>query len=138
MITLAAADEGGAYPPSDVSRPGFGSWEAGIHASLSLEPVMTTITPTDSTTVAMPPSGPRPPSKSASVIKLLSRTRGATAAELCEPTGWQPHSVRAYLTGLRKKGLTITREKRKTGETAYRIDAAAAGAEKSVGALATA
>jgi hypothetical protein len=67
----------------------------------------------------------KPPSKSALVIKLLSRARGATASEIGEPTGWQPHSVRSYLTGLRKKGRSIVREQRKTGETAYRIDGAA-------------
>lgn len=73
--------------------------------------------------VAVPARIPRAaaPTKSATVLKLLSRARGATAAELGEPTGWQPHSVRAYLSGLRKKGVTLVREARKTGETAYRI-----------------
>ena len=92
---------------------------------------MATITDIGSTPAATPPAAPKPSSKSATVLKLLSRVRGATAAELGEPTGWQPHSVRAYLTGLRKKGLTIVREKRKTGETAYRIVDAAAGAKRS-------
>ena len=60
-------------------------------------------------------------SKSATVLKLLTRARGATAAEIGEPTGWQPHSVRAYLSGLRKKGMAVVREQRRTGETSYRI-----------------
>ena len=34
-------------------------------------------------------------------------------------TAWQPHSVRAYLTGLRKKGMTIAREERRDGTKAY-------------------
>ena len=63
----------------------------------------------------------KPPSKSALVLRLLSRAKGATIAEIAEPTGWQPHSTRAYLSGLRKKGRTVVREQRKTGETAYRI-----------------
>lgn len=47
-------------------------------------------------------------------------TSGATLAELQKATGWQQHSIRAALTGLRKKGLTIVRSKR--GEvTCYRI-----------------
>jgi DNA-binding transcriptional regulator PaaX len=36
-------------------------------------------------------------------------------------TGWQPHSVRAALTGLRKRGLAITREKNDAGVTVYRL-----------------
>ena len=71
------------------------------------------------------------PSKSALVLKLLGRAKGATIAEIEGPTGWQPHSSRAYLSGLRKKGRSVVREQRKAGETAYRIvDAAnsAAGA----------
>jgi Protein of unknown function (DUF3489) len=61
--------------------------------------------------------------KSALVQKLLSRTRGATLAEMEEATGWQSHSVRAFLTGLRKKGLVLVREARKDGVSAYRIPA---------------
>ncbi len=64
---------------------------------------------------------PSKPAKSAAVIKLLSRTRGATSAEMTATTNWQPHSVRAYLTGLRKKGHVLTREARKSGESAYRL-----------------
>ena len=63
------------------------------------------------------------PSKSALVLKLLARTKGATIVEMAEPTGWQPHSTRAFLSGLRKKGTAVTREQRRTGETAYRIGA---------------
>jgi hypothetical protein len=72
---------------------------------------------------AIQTTGPKakPPSKSDSVQKLLGRARGASIAEISAATGWQPHSVRAFLTGLRKKGITILRESRKDGETAYRI-----------------
>ena len=64
---------------------------------------------------------PPPASKADTVIKLLLRTKGATAVELIAATGWQPHSVRAFLSGLRKKGRVIVREARKSGEFAYRI-----------------
>lgn len=40
-------------------------------------------------------------SKSNLVVKLLRRAKGATLAELQEVTAWQPHSVRAFLSGLR-------------------------------------
>ena len=61
------------------------------------------------------------PSKTATVIKLLSRVRGATLGEMTAATSWQAHSVRAYLSGLRKKGHVLIRESRKSGESAYRL-----------------
>ena len=60
-------------------------------------------------------------SKSGAVIKMLSRGRGATLAEVSEATSWQPHSARAFFSGLRKRGLVLVREERKNGDTAYRI-----------------
>ena len=70
----------------------------------------------------------KPPRNSVLVIKLLGRAKGATLAEIVEPTGWQPHSLRAYLSRLRKKGMTVSREQRKSGETAYRVVASASTA----------
>jgi hypothetical protein len=99
----------------------------------------------DGPTLAPAPS--MPVSKSDTVIKLLLRAKGATPLELIAATDWQPHSVRAFLSGLRKKGRSIVREPRKTGPAAYRIavagnvgnegppsDAAAAPITASVGA----
>jgi len=58
--------------------------------------------------------------KISKVIALLERKEGATLDEMTEATGWQKHMTRAALTGLRKKGREITRDKR--GElTCYRI-----------------
>ena len=59
------------------------------------------------------------------VTKLLLRTRGATPMELIAATDWQVHSVRAFLSGLRKKQRILVREARKTGEFAYRLEPAA-------------
>ena len=59
--------------------------------------------------------------KSVLVTKLLRRGKGATLAELQGATAWQPHSVRAFLSGLRKKGEVLVKEQRKSGDTAYRI-----------------
>ncbi len=59
--------------------------------------------------------------KSAAVTKLLSRNKGATLAEISGATGWQPHSCRAFLTGLRKKGKELIKEQRSDGSTTYRI-----------------
>lgn len=62
-----------------------------------------------------------PTTKSAAVCKLLARPRGATVPELMTATGWQNHSVRAFFTGLRKKGRTLVREERTSGEVVYRL-----------------
>lgn len=48
-------------------------------------------------------------SKTDLVLGLLKRSGGATAEELMKATGWQPHSVRGFLSGtVRKKmGLNV-------------------------------
>ena len=80
---------------------------------------------TDAETSTPASSGPRSGSKIAVVVALLERKEGATLAELVDTTGWLPHTKRAALTGLRKKGLTIGKTKR--GDvTCYRIEAVAA------------
>jgi hypothetical protein len=63
----------------------------------------------------------RPVANSATAKKLLARSRGATIAELQAATGWQPHSARAFLSGLRKAGRNLLKEERKSGETSYRL-----------------
>ncbi len=64
--------------------------------------------------------------KSATVIALLSRPRGATLDEMMKATGWQSHSVRGFLAGTVKKklGNSITFEAGDKGR-AYRIAAEA-------------
>ena len=61
------------------------------------------------------------PTKTAIVSKLLSRPRGASLGDITAATGWQAHSIRAFLTGLRKKGIALEREQRRDGATGYRI-----------------
>lgn len=48
--------------------------------------------------------------KADKVRKLLARPSGATLDAICKATGWQPHSARAALSGLRKAGCLIERE----------------------------
>lgn len=66
------------------------------------------------------PSGPRSGSKISHVIALLQRDEGATLAEMTDTTGWLPHTVRAALTGLKKKRHTIVKSRR-DDVTCYRI-----------------
>jgi len=65
-------------------------------------------------------SAPRAGSKAEMVLNMLTRQEGATLAELVEATGWLPHTTRAALTGLRKKGHAITKTSR-DGVTVYQI-----------------
>ena len=64
---------------------------------------------------------PDKPTKIESILKQLRRPNGASIAQLQKTTGWQPHSVRAALTGLRKKGHNIERDKDTKGVTRYRV-----------------
>lgn len=59
--------------------------------------------------------------KSSVVERLLERKDGATVEAMCEATGWQSHSCRAFLTGLRKKGREVVRYKNDKGESIYKM-----------------
>ncbi len=43
------------------------------------------------------------------VQSMLQRPAGANLQAICKATGWQPHSARAALSGLRKAGHLIER-----------------------------
>src|SRR5258707_1136912 len=55
------------------------------------------------------PAAPARSSKKATILALLQRPTGAAIGDLTEATGWQGHSVRAALTGLRKDGKELVR-----------------------------
>ncbi len=61
--------------------------------------------------------------KADTILDLLQRPTGASISELTKATGWQPHSVRAALTGLRKKGREVVRTKDDQGVSRYSIAA---------------
>jgi hypothetical protein len=58
------------------------------------------------------------------VLGLLRREDGATPDEMVTATSWLPHTTRAALTGLKKKGHVVDRGKR-GNTTCYFIRAAA-------------
>jgi hypothetical protein len=60
-------------------------------------------------------------SKQATIVKLMSRPRGATLDEMIEATDWLPHTTRAALTGLRKRGFALERIKDEAKGSVYRI-----------------
>jgi Protein of unknown function (DUF3489) len=72
---------------------------------------------------AKTPAGPRDGSKTATVVALLERAKGATLAELVEKMGWQAHTVRGFMAGAMKKaGFTVESFKSDRGERTYRIN----------------
>jgi hypothetical protein len=65
----------------------------------------------------------RQASKTAQVLGLLKRSGGASLKELTKATGWQAHSVRGFLSGVRgkKMGLAVTSTKAADGERRYSV-----------------
>jgi hypothetical protein len=66
---------------------------------------------------------PRGRARKGCILALLQRPEGATIDDLMTTTGWQSHSVRAALTGLRNEGREVLRARNDAGVTQYRIAA---------------
>jgi len=62
-------------------------------------------------------------SKAAKVLALLKRPDGVTLKELIKATGWQPHSIRGFLSGAigKRMGLTVESAKAEGGERTYSV-----------------
>jgi hypothetical protein len=58
------------------------------------------------------------------VLSLLSRSEGASIAEMMQATDWQQHSVRGFLAGAVKKklGFSLASTKGDDGLRRYRIE----------------
>lgn len=120
-------DEAGQRYMLAIAEPGIAALESGPGASAdksgsgapqsSSQPK-----PSRKAEVGAAPSK-RPGGKLETILELLKRSEGAPLTELENATGWQPHSVRAALTGLRKRDIPILRE-RQDGITRYRVAAA--------------
>jgi hypothetical protein len=52
---------------------------------------------------------------------MLSKKSGATLEALVEATSWLPHTTRAALTALRKRGYTVLLERQDGKPSLYRI-----------------
>jgi hypothetical protein len=60
--------------------------------------------------------------KKADVIAMMKRAKGATLAEIMKATGWQPHTVRGFVSILGSKGgEKIESSKNASGERTYKI-----------------
>ena len=102
-----APEEGGALTPVPVTSP-------------TISPPL----PEQPAAADEAPVSPGATTKTALVLGMLRRESGATLDELTSATSWLPHTTRAALTGLRKKGHAI--DKRKRGAvTCYHLESQA-------------
>lgn len=88
--------------------------------------VVPELTPAKDAIITNPQSAlsPRSGSKLAIVLGLLEASEGASLTRLIEVTGWLPHTTRAALTGLRKRGFAVSHHKVKGAdgaESVYRV-----------------
>ena len=65
----------------------------------------------------------RPTGKLGEVLQAISAEAGATLVEITALTGWLPHTARAAVTGLRKRGFEVALIQQ-NGRKAYRLTAA--------------
>jgi biotin operon repressor len=80
---------------------------------------------TDRTDAIVPIDSSAPAAKStktARLLALLQRADGASIEDLSSELGWQQHTTRAALTGLRKKGHEVSKAK-EGSVTIYRVAA---------------
>jgi uncharacterized protein DUF3489 len=71
-------------------------------------------------------ASPRAGTKQALVIAMLCAKGGVTLDAIVDATGWLPHTTRAALTGLRKRGFAIERTREEGSDSIYRIVSAPA------------
>ena len=79
--------------------------EGGASGGTGADPAATPLPPEKAAT------GVKAGTKQALLVEMLEREGGASLDEITAATSWLPHSARAMLTGLRKRGFTITNEK---------------------------
>ncbi|MEH3107443.1 MAG: DUF3489 domain-containing protein [Sphingomonas fennica] len=120
---IAVTDEARSWRFADDVLYGVAINDAG-RAAIAVE---VSAPPAAETAVVIEPQltpAPAAVSKIGQVLDMMRRDDGATLTEMVTLTGWLPHTTRAALTGLRKKGHTITKTDR-AGSTAYHVRTAA-------------
>ena len=62
-------------------------------------------------------------SKTAKIMTLLERPKGATLDEIKNATGWQAHSVRGFISAVlgKRMGLEVQSARREDGARVYSI-----------------
>jgi len=89
------------------------AWDA-AHDRAGLEAAVTALRAALAGRPARPPRDPSEPrkprdgTKQQQVLDLLRRQEGATIAQITDATAWQPHTVRGFLAGLKKRqGIAV-------------------------------
>jgi hypothetical protein len=114
----------GAAPAADLDASGTQVRAAGARGDRFLTPRTTDSRHTADATSGAIEAGAstapvRPGCKLATLTALVTREGGAGIEELTRATGWLPHTVRAALTGLRKRGVSVTRRCGPDGRSIY-------------------
>lgn len=114
VITRAGRDAiGDDAMPSDR----FGLETTGASAVAKTQRASAAVQPEERSIGAAPRTG----SKQALIVDMLSKEPGVTIDALVKATGWLPHTTRAALTGLRKRGFAVERIPHAPGASLYRI-----------------
>jgi Protein of unknown function (DUF3489) len=82
-------------------------WSVGRHGADPLIQGTTVMFKSKKANVTAEPANPPHVTKTAKLLTLMQTGTGASLEEMVEVTGWQSHTVRAAMTGLRKKGHII-------------------------------
>jgi Protein of unknown function (DUF3489) len=106
-----------------ITRAGRDAIGVADHGSAAEPPAATSNHPTVAEDAEHPSASilPRTGSKQALVVAMLSKDKGVTLDDLVAATGWLPHTTRAALTGLRRRGFVVERTRHETKGSLYRI-----------------
>jgi len=64
---------------------------------------------------------PEKGTRAAQLVAMLRRKQGATIGYIVKATAWKPHTARAALTGIRKRGFVIVSKRQEGKERVYHI-----------------
>jgi hypothetical protein len=117
-LRLTAAGLAAAGVPDETSSP-----PADEHAIAEEASASASTAPVMAEAPAAAPAIQRPTGKLGEVLQAISAGTGATLIEITALTGWLPHTARAAVTGLRRRGFPIQLIDRE-GRKAYRLTAA--------------
>ncbi len=127
MIAAAALrDEGGGDAATTIAA----AMGPEVEAPDSVEKTSENLTANPNNTVGSTDSlrAPRGGSKLDQVLTMLKADGGATIEEIMVATDWLPHSTRAILTGLRKRGYLLSHTKgERGGASVYRVSCSGGG-----------
>jgi DNA-binding IclR family transcriptional regulator len=119
LKAIAAADSNGV---AEAAPQAPGSDANTTNAAHKISESTNTVSCVEPSCAATVPVSPRVGTKIAKIIAMLESEDGATVAQLVAATGWLPHTTRAALTGLRKRGYALTSDRSdRTHSSIYRI-----------------